>query len=355
MLPYISIFIFLFLFTLYEQFFRLDKCTSLYIYVIFSIFIILFVGFRQCGFDYENYYFYFKHLNSVHWENNSEVLGAEKGYAFLNYLIGDYRGVLLCISLVTVSLIFSFLYKYSPDVYFSLFLFFAVSFYPMVMGQYRQGLAVAIILWAFIVKKESIVLFLLMVFIASLFHLSAFLAIMALFVPYFLLKRKYYILILLSAFLFSEFGKTFFYNVVWGGSDFIVRKVAIYAESEADLRLGLNTAMLLRVVIFCIFYINRKRIVSYPQGAYFLNLYFVSLLVYLGLGFFPQLAGRGSAYFYLFEFILSAMVIRNLPVKRRLLFLLLFVCISLYRYHTFLISGFEDYVPYSWGISYFKL
>ena len=355
MLPYVSIFIFLFLLTLYEQFFHQDKCVSLYIYVIFSIFIILFLGFRQCGFDYENYYFYFKYLNSVHWEKNSEVFGAERGYAFLNYLIGDYRVLLLCMSLVTVLLIFSFFYKYSPAVYFSLFLFFAVSFYPMVMGQYRQGLAVAIILWAFIVKKRSIVLFLLLVLIASLFHMSAFLAVMALFVPYSLLKKKYYILILLLAFLFSEFGKTFFYNVVLGGSDFVVRKVAIYAESEADLRLGLNTARLLRIFFFYIFYINRERIASYPQGSYFLNLYFVSLLVYLGLGFFPQLAGRGSTYFYLFEFILSAMVIRNLSVKRRLLFLLLFVCISLYRYHTFLISGFEDYVPYSWGISYFKL
>lgn len=355
MLPYVFIFLFLFFFALYEQFFRLEKHISLYVYAIFSIFIVLFVGFRQCGFDYENYYFYFKNLISVDWENNSEVLGAEKGYAFLNYLIGDYRGLLLCMSLVTVLLMFSFFYKYSPVVYFSLFLFFAVSFYPMVMGQYRQALAVSIILWAFVVKKRSLVLFLFLVLVASLFHMSAFLAVMALFVPHSLLKGKYYFLILFLAFLFSEFGVAFFYNIALGGSDFIVRKVMIYAEGEAGMRLGLNTAMLLRVFFFCIFYRNRDRITSYSQGAYFLNLYFAGLLVYLGLGFFPQLAGRGSYYFSLFEFILSAMTIDRLPIRRRLLFILFFVCIDLYRYHTFLTDWYDDYIPYSWGISYLKL
>ena len=355
MLPYVFIFIFLFLFVLYEQFSRKDKYVSLFIFVLFSIFIILFVGFRQCGFDYENYYFYFKNFSSVNWETNSEVLGAEKGYAFLNYLIGDYRGLLLCMSFFTVLLMFSFFYKYSPTVYFSLFLLFAVSFFLLFLGQYRQALAIAIILWAFVVKKRSIALFLLLVFVASMFHLSAFLAVIALFTPNSFLKRKYYIQILLLAFLFSEFGVAFFYNVVLGGSDFIVRKAAIYAESEAGLRLGLNTAMLLRILFFCIFYINRERIASYPQGAYFLNLYFVGLLVYLGLGFFPQLAGRGSYYFSLFEFILSAMTIDRLPIRRRLLFILFFVCIDLYRYHTFLTDWYDDYIPYSWGISYLKL
>lgn len=222
------------------------------------------------------------------------------------------------------------------------------------MGQYRQGLAIAIVLWAFVVKRRSILLFLFLVGFASLFHISAILALIAIVVPNNLLKIKYYILALLVAFLFSEFGQIFFFNILLGGADFIARKAAIYVESETAMgvRLGLNLAMLLRVLFFCFFYKYRELVLRYPLGAYFLNLYFVGLLIYWGLGFLPQLGGRGAGYFYLFEFILTAMVIKEMPKTQRLLYALGFMGINLYRYHTFLVAAYSDYVPYVWGISY---
>ena len=351
MLPYIIIFLFLLLLATCELFFKTERRVIFFLYIIFSIWIILFLGFRQCGFDYDNYYLYFSDLNSTYWKNNSDVLGSEKGYALLNYLIGDYRKLLIFMASITVSLLFSFFYKYSPYVYLSLFLFFCVSFYPMVMGQYRQALAVSIILWAFI-KKRNLLIFFLLVVIATTFHVSAILAILAIIVPNRSLKAKYYFILLILALLFSEFGQDFFLNTILGGSDFIVRKVLIYTESEAGTRLGLNTAMLLKIIFFCIFFKNRESISSYSNGIYFLNLYFLGLLIYLGLGFFPQLAGRGCIYFNIFEFILPAMMISKLSKQHQIIYFIFFVCVSLYRYQTFLRDWYSDYVPYSWGISY---
>ena len=354
MFVYILIFAFLFILTLCELFYKHSKIFVSYFFVIFSIFVICLIGFRQCGYDYENYYHYFLSLHSEFWRSNAEFLGAELGYAFLNYILGDYRLLLVFMAIASVMLCFTYIYKYSPAAFFSLFLFFCVSFYPSFMGQYRQGLAIAIVLWAFIVKRKSLILFFLLVGLASLFHISSILALIAIVVPSNLLKLRYYIIVLLAAFLFSEFGQVFFFNFLLGGSDFIARKAAIYGKSETamGLRLGLNLAMLLRVLFFLFFYKYRESILRYPLGSYFLNLYFVGLLIYLGLGFLPQLGGRGSAYFYLFEFILAAMVIKEMPKTQRLLFALAFIGIDLYRYHTFLVASYSDYVPYAWGISY---
>lgn len=352
MLFYILIFFFLFSLSSYELINK-NRLVIFYAYFLFSVFVILFLGFRQCGFDYENYYYYFRHLNSMFWQRNSDYLGAEKGYAFLNYIIGNYRWLLLLMAAFTIILMFSFIYKYSPAVFFSLFLLFCITFYPLVMGQYRQALAVAMILWAFVLRQRNVMLFIIIVCVASLFHMSAFLALLALFVPRKLLQVNFYVITLLIALVFSEFGKDVFYNTILGGSDFVFRKVLIYSEVEAGERLGLNVAMLLRILFFMIFYRYRKSIVEHSYGSYFLNLYYVGLLIYLGLGFFPQLAGRGSLYFVFFEVILAAMLVRNLSGRRRVFLFLLFVCIDLYRFHTFIYAGYDDYIPYSWGISLF--
>ena len=352
MLPYILISLFLLVFTFFELFVKMSKPLKLYVYVVFSIFIVFFVGFRQCGFDYENYHIYFEALNSVFWENNSEVIGAEKGYALLNYLLGDYRLLLVVMAIFTVALLFIFVYRYSPAVYFSLFLFFCVLFYPTVMGQYRQMLAIAIVLWAFVVKQRNVVAFLLLVLVAMLFHMSALIAIAALAVPTKILKTKYYVMALVAAFLFMILGSELFYNVVLGGSDFIARKISYYSATEQGMSVGLNLAMLLRIIYLVLFLRGKQQIEQYSFGGYFLNLYFMGMLVYLSFGFLPQLSTRGFTFFNFFEFILPAMLIWHFAWKKKLLYLCFFVGVNLYRCIGFFNEWYDDYIPYSWGISY---
>ena len=77
-------------------------------------FLFIFVGFRECGFDYNNYEAYFTTLHSPFWKENATVVGVEKGYAYVNYIAGSYQGLLFGIAVISIVLQLCFIYRYSP-------------------------------------------------------------------------------------------------------------------------------------------------------------------------------------------------------------------------------------------------
>lgn len=355
MFPYFIIYSFLLFSSFGEAFLKLNKTLRVYAFFIFSIFIFFFLGLRQCGFDYENYYHYFQALNSEYWKSNAEFLGAESGYAYLNFILGDYRLLLLVMAALTVLLQFVFIFKYSPIPFFTLYLYFSVVFYSFAMGQYRQALAVAFVLWAFVEKDKNKYLFLVFILLASLFHTSALLGLFAFVIPNRIISFKWYFFLLLIALCSSLFFGEIFYSYTDMLPSVLEKKTSFYGEVENGKHLGLNMAMLLRLSFFFLFFYERKYIMEYPLGPYFLNLYFVSLLIYLGLGFFPQLAGRGSAYFYFFEFFMPTFLVFKTTKKKKYLYFILFVLLGLYRQITFFHEWQDDYIPYYWGINYLKI
>ena len=115
------------------------------------------------------------------------------------------------------------------------------------------------------------------------------------------------------------------------------------------MRYGLNMAMLLRIAIFGLFWWKREYLLRYKDGIYFLNIYFLSLLIYLGLGFLPQLGGRGSIYFYFFEIILASMLIKTeVNRKHKIGVLILFLLLGTYRQITFFSEWGDEFIPYKY-------
>lgn len=320
------------------------KILHIYMYVLVVLFLILFVGFRECGFDYDNYQYYYKYLTNIFWKHNSEVLGVEMGYTLLNYISPNFNFLLLLISCLTVGVQFTFIYRYSPLPFFSIVLLLGSLFFLSYMGQYRQALAMSFVLWASICKDKKM-LFITLIAIGTQFHVSSLIAVLLIFIPDKYLTLKQYIGILIVALTSNIIGKSIIINYVPMLPNFVGTKLDYYIKEET-FSLGINSAMLLRLIIFGIFYYNKEIITKYKRGVYFFNIYFLSLCIYLGLGFIPQLGGRSSLYFYFFEIILAAIIIKESSKLYRIVYLSIFICISIMRQISFFTEWSEFYIPY---------
>ena len=319
-----------------------DKRIYLFVFAIITLFFVLFVGYRDCGFDYDNYRYYHKWLGSS-WQNNSDVFGMEIGYAYLNHILPSFRAVFVVMALVTIPLQLYFLYRYSPAPFASLFFYIGVFLYASSMGQYRQALALAIVIWAF-TNYQNKTRFALLVVLACLFHVSALIAILVLFMPKHMCKLKTYITLFVFALVINLTAGPLFLSWFENLTPFIADKLETYSIEEAGLNIGFNRTMLLRIIIFILFYVNRNTILRYKFGELFFNLYFISLLMYMGFGFLPQLAGRGSIYFSFMELVLSGMLV-CIP-RKGIIYFLFFSLICVWRQVSFFNVWSKDFIPY---------
>lgn len=320
------------------------------IIVLYTTFLICFVGFRDCGFDYENYRYYYDVLHSSFWQNNSEYLMVEKGYALLNYLMPSFRLLYVLFAVLSCTLLSRYLYKNSYYPMMSHFLLLGVLIYLYFMGQYRQGLAIAIVLPALVCRSRTRRLML--IILATMVHNSAFIALLSFFVPKNYIKGRYYLMLLMAALVVNIGMTNIFTQYIGIFPEFISQKLEFYSESEEGLRFGLNLAMLLRLTVFFIFYLYRHEIEKNEGGTLLFNYYFLSMLIYLGLGFLPQLSGRGSIYFYISEVILIPMVLYGIPnLKQKAMVFAFFLLIGTYRQVSFFRTAGEEFLPYRSVIS----
>lgn len=319
-----------------------DKCFHYSVYILVLLFLIVFVGFREMGFDYDNYRYYYDRLSDF-WIDNADVLRVEKGYAFLNHILPSYRVLLVVMATITLSLQLLFIYKYSPAPFASILFYIGAFLLTSTMGQYRQALAIAIVIWAF-TKYNNKLIFITLITMACIFHVSALLAILVLVIPKHICQPKIYAILFVASVVVNLTAGTLFVSTIEYMPQFIAEKLNIYSLQEKGTILGFNAAMLLRLIIFLIFYYNRDVIKSYRYGELFFNLYFVSIIIYMGLGFLPQLAGRGAIYFYFMELLLAGMLVK-IP-RRGIVYLAFFAAISIYRQLSLFSEWSGDYIPY---------
>lgn len=316
-----------------------------FILFLYMIFLCLFIGFRDCGFDYANYQYYYKILHSNFWKNNADFVLVEKGYAFINYIMPSFRMVYLFLAIISCITLNSFIVKYTHYVFLTHFLLLGILIYLYFMGQYRQGMAIPIVLLGLCQNKKYKTI--LLIILASFIHNSALIALLALFVPRNYIKGKYYIILLLMALLSNILMTNLFSSYINIFPHFISQKLEFYTNTEEGLRYGINLAMFLRLIILLIFYRHRKDIEKDEKGVLYFNYYFLSMLIYLGLGFLPQLSGRGSIYFYIFETVtLSALLYNIHSSKRKMMIFLFFVTIGIYRQLSFFIAAGDEFLPY---------
>lgn len=231
-------------------------------------------------------------------------------------------------------------------------MFLGTAFYPSIMGQYRQALAMGFVYFAF-VNVQNRIKFILIILIASFFHSSSLLALLAIFIPQKLFSTKFYVFLLIGAYIVNLTMKDLFLSFTEYFPSQMGDKISFYAITE-DSILGLNLAFIIRTAIFFIFLSLKDKLLEIPFGFYFLNIYFVSMIIYLGLGFIPQIGIRGSDYFYSIELVLAPMIIFKFGGLKRVVFFLLFIGIAMLRQVKFFLDP-DAFAYFPYQTDFFKI
>jgi|GEM_PF-1231810 len=349
MLLYIIIFIYLLLMSIVDFTIKKDGVYDFF-YVLFAVFIFFVAGFRAMGNDYDGYEDIFnaiKNLSFFEIFNPSKVF-VEPFFTVLNITLSGfpYQTLLAVMAAANISVLFPFFRKYSPYPYITLLFFAGMFMYSGIMGSIRQSLALAICLWAMINYQNKKFWWLL--FVATMFHYTAVLVLIVRF-----LKNEYYTLrTYITIGVLAVFSNLLLYGIFAKLIVFlpavITWKLEIYLATEKDTHFGLNVAVAIRLFTFVLAYIFRDKIVAaFPKyGPLFVNIYFLSLILYLALGFLPQAAVRGSIYYLYVELLVVPMILYVANNKDRVWIFTLYMLFSLWRHYEMVTVYAEAYMPY---------
>jgi len=153
----------------------------------------LFAGLRYyLGYDFVSYGEYYEAADSLGVLFDGSIR-LESGYLFLSALFStiglNYYTFVLFFSLLSLLLMGLFLYKFVPYPSMVLAYYYGRYFMARDMGQVRGSIAAIILLFAIpYIQKKQPIKFLLVVYLASLFHISAF-AFVAAYIIHLLIKK----------------------------------------------------------------------------------------------------------------------------------------------------------------------
>lgn len=347
---YFIVYLYLLFFSIIDFTIKKNKSYN-FLYIGFAFLLFFAAAFRGMGNDYDGYRTIFDSLhNRPFYEifDASEVY-VEPLYAILNIIVGyvfSYQAVLVIMAFINVCVLFPFFRKYSPYPYFSLLLYAGLFMYTGMMGLIRQSLAIAICMWAIVAYRKRFSWGL--IALAVGFHSSAAIVIIVRFV-----KTEFYeFKIYLFALLIAVISNISFYGIFKMITVFLPAMVAwkldIYMGTEGGIHFGFNTAVAIRLFTFILTYCYRKQISErFPKyGPLFVNVYFLSLLVYVGFGFLPQMASRGGIYFHFMELLIIPMVLHVANNVNRTWIFVLYALFSLWRHIDMVTTYGEAYMPY---------
>lgn len=304
------------------------------------------------GYDFISYKIFFEKIDNVRDVFNGSI-DAEKGYLFLNFIFSklelNFYFFILFFSLLSISLLGYFVYKYTSFPSLFLIYYYARFFLVRDMGQIRSSLACIILLYAipFMIKKKLIP-FLLIVFLASLFHITAwFFIVVYLFnIIFEKLTTKIVIWLLI--------GSTIIGSIIqiprlyiWAIPD---RYMAYFTSpSYTDGNWLMNPVLWMQVgIFFGVFYLCS---LSNPEEQNFidgmLKVYLLSSLILISAGTLGTVGGRISTLFSTSEVFLVPYLFMNLTRNRLSNLLLYFAFTFFILCLIFVVSGaYTEYIPY---------
>lgn len=313
-----------------------------YIFLSFSFFLL--IGFRYCGYDFFSYENIFDNI-----KNGNDVFGVEFGFIALSNISNTYRHLLVFMALLTVISHLAFIYKTSDNPLFSLFLLSGTLLLPTFMGQMRQGVALGFVAISFCYySNKNFKLALVSFILAFLFHFSSLLSLLFLFIPKQIKGFKYYFLmVILSIFAFQFLQPVVFKIINLFPNLVYFDKLIGYSDND-DVKLGFNTAIIIRIFILSLGY-HYRNLIKNVYFPHMLNIYLFSIILYLTLGpIIPQLGGRGALYFSYFDLIIIPAIISAAVGYKKTIILFAFVLLTFLRIFQFFHDDFnrDVYVPY---------
>jgi len=149
------------------------------VYVFIFLFAVSAIRAPSVGVDTNTYLFLFDDLKGMTFSQVMQWgIYYEKGYMLFNLLIQQFtmnsQFLLVITSFIIVGSFSLLIYKYSASMYLSFFLFVTLTFYYSSMNSMRQYVAMSILTFSLkFIFERRLVKFLIVLFIASLFHKTA--------------------------------------------------------------------------------------------------------------------------------------------------------------------------------------
>ena len=197
---------------------------------IFLSTLMFFVGFLllvscrhlDIGTDNDNYKIIFEGLQDLKWQKIAESWEIEVGYSWLNVLVGqisqDYQTFVAIVAIISIVPIAIMYVKESESSFLTLVLLLNVGIFAMYFSGLRQVIAMAFVVPAYyLTKNKRLVLFVLTVLIATLFHQSA--LVMLIFYPVYhsrITTKKFMVIvpIVLLSYIFNSAIFTFLVRIM---------------------------------------------------------------------------------------------------------------------------------------------
>lgn len=332
------------------------KCPTNYLIsknYIYSFFILLFLlffstlRFPKYDTDTYNYFRLFDEINSSFYQVKF-TLKPECGYIAFNKIIGyfttNHQIFLLLINIFVLCTIFKFLNKYSKNVWFSVLLFVFLGYFDSTMTLIRFNIALAITLFSYqYLLEKKFFNFLFCVFIASLFHLSAWIfTISYIFIlcKNKLLSNQKYFLFLLSLFILFFFidylihaflGFFQFYSSYENNKTFGV-------QSSMKLAPILEFLTILSITIFAHILLKKRQQQSNIDILFFYLALIACYFTMLSFIFTP--IGRIGKYFSIGTIVLIPNLISTIPnIRNNVILKISVIMICVLRY--FIIAYFR--------------
>lgn len=244
----------------------------------------LFAGFRNytIGTDtivYVNDFRNVLNYNYYYFDPNIEF-----GYQYLVYTIlkftNDYHWYLLAVALITTILMVSAIKKYSSDYLLSIYIYITFGFYTFLFNTVRQAIALSILFYGskFLVDKNFFKYFII-IFISSLFHISAWIMLPFYFLVHLKMKLEYKLML------------TFFSSLVISGG--VIQYLALSNQRyeqytvQAENAGGYLLISFYMAIALFLYLLGRKARETNEQyrvleQLYFCGLLFVIPIVFLG-------------------------------------------------------------------------
>lgn len=317
------------------------------------IFVIMFfiAGFREVGFDYNSYEEIFNTISYAkgNWLIGGLSIGMEPGFAFINYISSNYQMLIAVMSALSLSMLYKTLSKHTKLPLASVMMYLGLFFLSGIMGQQRQAIAVIIGIYA-MMNIDNKKVFYLTVIAAMSFHASAILILIANFIPRDYKSFRFYSIAIFAAIISGFIAHSAYLKIITYFPSFISQKLISYATQETE-SIGLNATIFLRLILFFIYYNYREKLRKIAYMPLVLNCYFLSILIYIGLNFAPQVAGRGGIYLASLEILLSSNVIYVSDRRYKPFIFIFFAAIAAYRLINFLNNPIQgaaniDFLPY---------
>ncbi|WP_373472219.1 EpsG family protein [Carnobacterium alterfunditum] len=304
------------------------------------------------GYDFTSYSNFYSEISNISDVFNGSI-DAESGFLFINYIFKsmgfNFYFFLLFFSVLSILLLGNFAYKYTPYPSLILVYYFARFFLVRDMGQIRSSLACIILLYAipYILKKKPIQ-FLLIVFMASLFHVTAWVFVIAyIFNSVFKNMTIKNVILLICTSLFIGIIVQVPSLYIWA----IPERYNAYftSDSYTNGQWIMNPILWMQLALFfgASFFVHPTDDMEIKRFDISLKIYLIASLMLLAAGTLGTVGGRLSTLFATIEILLVPYLFANLS-KNKLVNILLFCGFTIIIFYLiFIMSGaYLEYVPY---------